>query len=409
MDKIKIGLIREGKVPPDKRVPLSPKQARQLMDTFPQAEVLVQSSKIRCFPDEEYLAEGIQVKENLEECDILMGVKEVPVQDLIPNKTYLFFSHTFKKQPYNAKLLKALLEKKIRLVDYEVLKYPDGKRIIGFGRYAGIAGCYSGFRAFGLKNQCYDLKPGWQCKDAAELHEELKKVKLPADTKIVLTGHGRVGGGAREILASLNLKEVSPQDFLTNTYTEPVFTHLSSEQCFRRKSDGAYDKEEFYKNPGVYESVFPKFAATAHMYVACHFWAQGAPFYFTMDDVKSPDWKINTVADISCDVGGPVGSTIEASTIEEPYYGFHRFESRKCDMMDKDAICVMAVDNLPCEIPRDASVGFGRDLMEKVLPLLIEGDRDKIIENACETNLSGQLTPKFAYLEEYAMGKIESH
>ncbi len=406
MEKIRIGLIREGKIPADKRVPLSPAQAKSLMQRYPEVEVLVQPSDIRCYPDAEYAALGIELREDMSACDILMGVKEVPLKDLIPSKTYLFFSHTFKKQPHNVKLLRAILDKKIRLVDYEVLKYPDGKRIIGFGRYAGIAGCYSGFRAFGLKNELYSIKSAADCKDTAELHEQLKHVKLPSNAKIVLTGHGRVGGGAREIIASLGLKEVSADEFISQTFTEPVFTQLSAENCFRRMADDGFSKEEFYANPSLYKSVFQQYTSKADMYVTCHFWAQGAPAYYTAEDVKSDQWRINTVADISCDVDGPIASTIEASTIAEPYYGFHRFESRKCDMMDKNAICVMAVDNLPCEIPRDSSEGFGKDLMEKVLPLLIEGDKDKIIENACETNLSGQLTPRFAYLEDYVKGAI---
>jgi len=152
METFKIGIIREGKVPPDFRVPLTPAQCATIKEKYPYVDIVVQPSSIRCFSDSEYIANGIQVQEDLSDCDLIMGVKEVPVDALIPNKKFMFFSHTIKKQSYNKKLLQQILDKKIQLIDYEVLKNKVGKRLIGFGRYAGIVGCYNGFRAFGLKN-----------------------------------------------------------------------------------------------------------------------------------------------------------------------------------------------------------------------------------------------------------------
>ena len=221
---MKLGIIREGKTPPDKRVPLTPKQCAKIQKDYPHVDVVVQSSEVRKIKDEAYVAAGIKVVDDVSDCDILMGVKEVNKADLIPNKTYLFFSHTFKKQPYNRTLLQTILDKKIQLVDYEVLTDKNESRLIGFGRYAGIVGTYNGFLAFGKKQQSYNLKPAHLCEDRIEMEGELSKVNLPKNTKIVLTGFGRVGHGAREILEKLQLKEVNATDFLNKSFDEPVFT-----------------------------------------------------------------------------------------------------------------------------------------------------------------------------------------
>ena len=402
MEKIKIGIIREGKVPPDKRVPLSPKQCKQVVDTYPNVDLVVQPSPIRKYQDHEYEAQGITLQEDLSDRDILIGVKEVPIDMLIPSKTYLFFSHTFKLQPYNAKLLRAILDKKVRLIDYEVIKNAGGKRLIGFGRYAGVVGCYNGFRTFGLKHNLYNLKPAHECEDRAEMEGELAKVNLPANTKIVLTGFGRVGHGAREIMKLVPATEVSKEDFLTKEFDGAVFTHLDTESYNARISDGGFDKSEFYGDPSGYKSTFPTYAAVADMYIACHYYAEGAPFLYTRDDMKNADWNVSVVADISCDIDGPVASTIKPSTIADPIYGYDPTTESEVDFQQEGAIAVMAVDNLPCELPKDASEDFGDELLKHVLPLLINGDQDDILQRATETTLDGELAEDYAYLEEYS-------
>lgn len=398
---LKIALIREGKTPPDKRVALTPKQATQVMKTWPGVEVIVQSSPVRKFTDDEYRAEGLKVQEDVSECDIMIGVKEVPIDMLIPSKTYLFFSHTFKMQPYNAKLLAAILDKKIKLIDYEVIKEKGGRRLIGFGRYAGVVGCYNGFRLLGLKHDLFELKPAHECHNRKELETELEKVILPASTKIVMTGFGRVGHGAREIMKLLPIHEVDPEVFLNEDNDEPIFAHLDVQHYNERKSDGGFDRAEFYKDPSGYKSIFAPYAHEADMYIACHYFADGAPFIFTRDDAKHPDWNISVVADVSCDIDGPVASTIRPSTIADPFYGYHPADEAEVDFDHEDAIAVLAVDNLPCELPYDASEDFGNELLQHVLPLLIEGDKDAILERATETNLDGELTPHFSYLKDY--------
>lgn len=407
MEKIKLAVIREGKVPPDKRVPLTPKQCVEVLEQFDHVEIKVQSSTVRAFSDQAYRDLGLTVVEDVSDCDIMLGVKEVNIEDLIPNKKYLFFSHTYKEQPYNRNLLQAILDKKIQLIDYEILTNPNGNRIIGFGRYAGIVGCYNGFLAYGKKHGLYSLKPANQCEDRVELEEELKKITLPSDTKIVATGFGRVGNGAREIFNSIGLKEVSPASFLNDTFNEPVFTHLKVQDYFAKADGSEFIKSDFFESGEGHVSTFPRYMKVANMYVACHYWDSSSPFIFTRYDLKAPDLTLSVVSDISCDIDGPVASTIRPSTIANPLYGYDPITETEVDFMAEGAIGVQAVDNLPCELPKDASEDFGNELMKSVFPSLFREDVDGIIERGSETNLNGELMPNYAYLTEYLKGSAD--
>src|SRR5690554_2149323 len=405
MEPVKVALIREGKNPPDKRVALTPDQCVQLMQQFPQLTIIAQTSGVRAIPDSAYVAAGIEVREDISDADIMIGVKEVNIEDLVANKTYLFFSHTFKKQPYNRKLLRAILNKKIRLIDYEVLKYPAGGRVIGFGRYAGIVGAYNSLLAYGLKTNRYNLKPAHQCADRKEVEEELKKVKLHPDFKLVMTGVGRVGMGAREIIDQLGIQQVNHNDFLSVEYDHPVFTHIDV-QHYNEHNDGKpFDRKHFFAFPGEYHSIFSRYMHVSHLFLACHYWSAGAPFLFTRQDVKDPQVKLRVVGDVSCDIDGPVASTLRPSTIAEPLYGYHPETESEVDFMDPRAIGVMAIDNLPCELPKDASEDFGREMVEKVMPHLLGNDEEKIIWRGTQTLLSGELAPHFNYLHDYVTGK----
>ncbi len=405
MESIKIGILREGKTPPDKRVPLTPSQCVKVEKIYPSIKIIVQSSEVRKFKDEEYENLGIKVQKDISECDLFLGVKEVNVEDLIPNKKFMFFSHTFKKQPYNRNLLRAVLDKKIQLIDYEVLKDKSNKRLIGFGRYAGIVGCYNAFMTFGIKHKLYTLKAANECADRKEVERELQKVELPSNTKIVLTGYGRVGHGAREIIDLLPIMEVSPEEFLNTTFDEPVYTQLEAEDYFVPINGKPYDKAQFYAEPELYKSVFNKFALQANMYIPCHFWNNKAPIILTREDLKSEKSKLSVVADISCDIDGPIGCTIRPSTIEDPIYGYNPITEAEDDFMKEGVIAVMAVDNLPCELPLDASEDFGNELIKHILPALMKNDPDDIIGRGSETNLKGQLTEKFSYLQSYVDGE----
>ena len=401
---MKIGIIREGKNPPDKRVPLTPKQCREILDTYAGVEIFVQPSAIRAIPDSAYEAEGLPLREDLSNCDLLVGVKEVPIDMLIPGKRYMFFSHTFKKQPYNRALLNAIIDKKISLIDYEVLTRDSGSRLIGFGRYAGIVGCYNSLLAAGKKNGWYDLKPANQCEDRKEVERELAKVKLPANYKIILTGGGRVGKGAMEILDFMNMPKVSPDDFLNKTFDHAVYTQLEVLDYNKKKDGSEGTKQEFYNTPELFESDFMRFAPLGDMYIACHYWDHRSPFIFSREDAKSGDFKINVVGDISCDIDGPVASTLRPSTIADPLYGYHAGSESEADFMDADAIGVMAVDNLPCELPMDASEDFGSELVKHIIPEFFKTE-SSILRRATETSLEGGLTEEFAYLEGYLRGE----
>jgi len=400
---MKLGILKETKTPPDERVPLSPLACKQITETYPNIEIIIQSSDIRAFKDEEYTKLGLTVQEDVSECDVLMGVKEVKMEYLIPNKTYFFFSHTIKEQPYNRELLLDIMKKNIQLIDYETLTSPRGGRLLGFGRYAGIVGAYNTFLAYGKKYNVYNLKAAHDCEDYNELKKELSKVKLPANYKIILTGDGRVGHGAKEIINELKIKNVCPTEFLGNDFNEAVYTQLSVKEYNERIDGKDFEKRDFYTKPNEFKSVFCKYAKVADMYIACHYWDAEAPFLFTRKDAKSKDFNIKIIGDISCDIDGPVASTIRPSTIEKPLYGYLAETESEVDFMNENAIGVMAVDNLPCELPKDASCDFGSEFMAKILPSLAGEDSDTIIERARMTK-DGKLTKYYAYLQDYVDG-----
>lgn len=397
---MKIGIIREGKNPPDKRVPFTPGQLKAIQENYAgKIAVEVQSSPFRAFSDGEFSALGIEVVDDISDCDVLFGVKEVPVDQLIEGKTYFFFSHTIKKQTYNRKLLRAVLDKNIRLIDYEVLKDDEGNRVVAFGRWAGIVGAYNAFWTYGKKTDLFALKRANECADLGELHGELAKVQLPP-VKIILTGSGRVGNGAMEVLRSLKIREVSVHDFLHLYYEEPVFVRLSSGDYYRRKSDGGFDKGEFYTFPERYESHFQKFAEAGELLIWGAYWHPDAPALFKIADLAADDFQLSVIADVSCDVGGPIPTTVTTSTISDPVYDVDRQTGQKLPAFgSQTSISVMAIDNLPCELPREASHEFGLHLTKWVIPALLE-ENPGILERATIAR-EGDLTIEFIHLTDF--------
>ncbi len=373
------------------------------MNNFPEAEIVVESSPIRVFTEAEYRETGIPVSESMQDCDVLLGVKEVPIDALIPNRKYFFFSHTIKKQPYNRDLLRAILEKNIELYDHEVITNSKGIRLVAFGRYAGIVGAYNGIRAYGLKYKLFQLPKAEDLTDQQALIAELRKIKLP-NIKILLTGRGRVGNGAREMLDAMDIKKVTVADYLNTTFNEPVYCQIDASEYNKRKDGVRGNKADFFANPEEYRSNFYRFAQVTDFYIAGHFYGDGAPYLYTREDAKQPDFKIKVVADISCDIDGPVASTIRPSTIEDPVYGYDAQAEGETDFLNPDAIAVMAVDNLPAELPRDASNGFGEAFSKYVIPAFFNGDADGILERARMTQ-NGKLTEHFAYLQDYVDGR----
>jgi alanine dehydrogenase len=400
---MKFGIIKERKNPPDRRVVFSPTKLKEFKTQFPSAEIAVESSDIRVFSDESYQKEGLEVTKNMENCDVLFGVKEVPINALIPNKKYFFFSHTIKKQPYNRDLLNAILNKNIELFDHETIIKENGARLIGFGRYAGIVGVYNGFRAIGLTNETFKLPKAENLDSQKELIDELKKIDLKK-LKILLTGNGKVAYGAKEMLDAMSIKQVSVDEYLNQDFVEPVYCLADVLDYNKRKDEKVIDVFDFYNHPENYLSDFMRFAKVTDFFIAGHFYGNGAPYLFTREDAKHQDFNIKFVADISCDVDGPVASTLRASTIAEPIYGYHPEKEIEVDYKDKDAIVVMAVDNLPCELPKDASEGFGEMFLENVIPAFFNNDKEGVLKRAKMTE-NGKLTERFSYLQDYVDGK----
>jgi len=398
-----LGIIRERKSPPDRRVVLSPKACQKVLSTHKNAEIIVEPSQIRTYTDAEYKAAGLEVAPKMEECDVLLGVKEVTIASLIPNKKYFFFSHTIKKQPYNRDLLRAILEKNIELYDHEVITNAKEQRLVAFGRYAGIVGAYNGFRAYGLKYDLFKLPKAEKLPDQMALIDALKKIPLP-NIKVLLTGRGRVGDGSREMLDGMGMRRVNVADYLSQEFNEPVYCQIDAGEYNKRKDGVRGNKIDFFQNPGEYKSNFHRFAVVTDFYIAGHFYAKGAPYLFTREDAKQPDFKIKVVADVSCDIDGPVASTIRPSTIANPIYGYDPKKEKETNFKNKSAIAVMAVDNLPCELPRNASEGFGEAFLKNVIPAFFNGDKDGVLKRARMTQ-NGKLTERYSYLQNYVDGK----
>jgi len=401
---MKFAIIKERKNPPDRRVVFSPETLAEARKRFPDVEFIVESSDIRVFPDEAYEAEGFEVTDDVSDADVMIGVKEVPIKNLIPNKKYFYFSHTIKKQPYNRKLLRAMLEKNIEMYDHETIIKENGARLIGFGRYAGLVGAYNGFRALGLRDGLFELPKVESLADLNEVKAELDKITIP-NIKILLTGTGKVAYGAKEILDHLGIKEISDALYLTSDFNEPVYVMADVMEYAKRKDGKVGDKFEFYKDPSGYESNFMAYAKVTDYFIAGHFYGNNAPYLFTRDDAKHPDFRINLVADVSCDIDGPVASTIRSSTIADPFYGYDPETEKEVAFDAQGAITVMAVDNLPCELPKDASEGFGETFVEHVIPAFFNEDENGILNRAKITTGEGKLTERFSYLQNYVDGE----
>jgi saccharopine dehydrogenase (NAD+, L-lysine-forming) len=398
---MRIGILRESKKPHDERAPLSPEQCKSLVNKYSNLKIIVQPSDIRCFKDEEYLDEGLAVKEDLSDCDVLMGVKEVNTDELIPDKTYMFFSHTIKKQEQNKNLLKTILRKNIRLIDYEVLTDDNGLRVAGFGHFAGLVGAYNGLRAYVLRLGKTAPKPAYLCKDLCEMKNEIRNFKVPG-IKIAVTGGGRVANGVMELLNVAGVKKVSVDDFLNKSgYNIPVYAQLEPEHYVKRKDGLIFSLQHFFDNPDQYESNFERFFTHTDMLISAAYWDPRAPLLFNLKQVKKRNFSIKVIADITCDINGSIPTTKRASTIENPFYDYNRVTGELREpFSNKENITVMAVDNLPCELPRDASVDFGKMFSEKVIPALLGDDPLEMIKKATIT-LNGYLTDNFKYLEDW--------
>ncbi len=397
-----IGLIREGKLPQDNRVPLTPTQCRYLQLKVKDVKIIVQPCATRCFSNNEYRNAGIEINEDLSNCDLLLGVKEVPAHELLPNKRYIFFSHTKKKQPHNQKLIQAIIEKKITLIDYECLEHEDGQRILGFGFFAGIVGAHEGMKAYGIRTGSYELCKVTECESYKELINSYFQLKLP-NIKIAITGSGRVASGVLEVMNILDIVEVDDTEYLKREFSYPVYVHLKGNHLYKNKKDGTYSREDFHANPSSYSCLFNPFLSTTDILMNGTYWDERLPRLFTWEDMLKADFRIETIADISDDMNGGVPCNIADSTIDDPVYGVDTISRQMIDPYQKSGVDIMAVGNLPNELPRDASTYFGDQLMKYVIMDILKGG-SSVIERATIVK-EGELTSQFEYLREYANGR----
>ncbi len=396
---MKIGVIREGKVPPDSRVTLTPKQSEQV-NSRENVDIYIQPSPIRCFPDQDYINSNAVLQEDLNSCDVLLGVKEVPIDQLVENKTYFFFSHTIKKQSYNKKLLLAILQKNIRLIDYEVLTNDSGKRLIAFGKFAGMVGAHNGIMTYGARTGAYTLKRIKDCVDYKEAKQIYKELNLPA-IKVVLTGTGRVGNGAALVLDDMGFQKVDPSDFLSKTFDGPVYTQLQCSDYAARTDGSDFTKEDFYKRPELFKSIFEPYTKVSDIMINGIYWDNNAPAFFTQEDMTKDEYNIKVIADVTCDIApiSSIPSTIKASTIADPIFGFDPSTGKEIPAFQDNGIDMMTIDNLPNELPRDASTAFGEQFITYILDELLKEDSPVIKRATIAEN--GELGPHFQYLKDW--------
>jgi alanine dehydrogenase len=397
----RIGLLREGKVPVDNRVALTPAQCKWIHKNAADVRVVVQSSPDRCYSDKEYLAAGVDVTEDISGCDILLGIKEVPEKDLVAGKTYLFFSHTRKQQPYNRGMFRAILERKITLIDYECLEHDDGQRILGFGFFAGVVGAHNGIMAYGRRTGLYELGRVHRRQNFRELIHTYFGLRLPP-IKVAITGSGRVAHGVLEIMNLMEIVEVEPEEFLERGFAYPVFTQLKGGILYEHRGGKGYQREHFHQHPDQYRCNFLPYAAKADILMNGIYWDQGMPRLFEWEDLAGPVFRIRTIADITDDKGGSVPCNLGDGTMEDPVYGVDKITRDRTAPYLSGSIDIMAVGNLPNELPRDASRYFGEQLIKHVLENLVRGG-SPVIERATMVR-DGRLTEAYQYLAEYAAG-----
>lgn len=405
MSRSIIGIIKEGKVPPDNRTPLTPHQARELQDHFPNLKIFVQSSNVRCFDDEEYKEREIAIEEDISHCSLLLGIKEVPPGNLIESKTYMFFSHTTKQQEYNRKLLQTILAKNIRLIDYELLTDSNGNRFIGFGRFAGLVGAYMALMMWGKKQKSYELPLPQVNESLKEMLRTVGVLKIPR-CKIVITGSGRVANGALEIMKAAKIRRVTKTAFVNRKYDEPVYVQLYSSDLYQNSYNFGYDRDDFHENPQNFDSLFQPYTEAADILINAMFWDPRAPRLFEKEDAARKNFRMRTIADIALDIEGSVPITFKHTTLAEPVYGYNPHEAVYDEPYQPHTLDIMAVDNLPNALPRDASIDFGDAMSKTILPRFYANSEDPIFKRATIA-CDGKLTPDFKYLQEFVDTVVE--
>ncbi|HEV3223020.1 MAG TPA: NAD(P)-dependent oxidoreductase [Puia sp.] len=397
---IRIGLIRETKIPADNRVALIPSQCKWLQKNFPLLKIFVQPSKDRCYTEKEYEMAGVVIMEDLSDCDFLFGIKEIQEDKLIPGKKYLLFSHTKKMQPFNRSLFRAILDKKITLIDYECMEHEDGQRILGFGFFAGIVGAHNGMMAYGIRTNQYILPRVYKQPSFRQLIHGYFGIKLP-NLKVVVTGSGRVAHGLLEVMNLLGIIEIEPDEYLSRNFSYPVFTQLKGPLLYRNKKDRTYHREEFHGNPGTYECLFKPYTENSDLLLNGIYWDPRMPRLFEWEDLLSPRFRIQTIADITDDIDGSIPCNLGDGSMENPVYGVNKKTQERTKAYLDGSVDIMAVGNLPNELPRDASRYFGEQLIKYVLEDLFK-EGSPVIERATIVR-EGNITDGYKYLREYTI------
>ncbi len=397
-----IGIVRESRND-ENRTPLVPEHIKKYKESNPNINFIIQPSNNRCFSDKEYELSGAKINENLNECSIIFGVKEIDQNILINNRTYLFFSHSFKinKQQKiiekNKKdLLLSILNKKITLIDYENIRGKNGTRCLGFGRFAGIVGCYNTLNLLLKVLGKQSLASAYKINDYERLVLNLKNLYFPK-TKILVTGDGRVAKGVIELLNQTNIKAVSKKDFLEKKFDQPIFCNLETKDYVTNNSSTNFNLEHFINNPQDYSSSALQYLKETNILISAHYWDPSSPKIFENEDLKDLE-NLKIVGDITCDINGSVPTTIRSTTIEEPNYWIERNNLKEIDE-NNDGIAVMAVDNLPSELPRDSSTEFSEGITNEVLPFLLKEDDGRILNGTITTD--GSFLEKYNYLNNY--------
>ena len=397
-----IGIVRESRND-ENRTPLVPEHIKKYKESNPNINFIIQPSNSRCFSDEEYELCGAKINENLNECSIIFGVKEIDPNILINNRTYLFFSHTFKinKQQKNIEkhkkdLLLSILNKKITLIDYENIRGKNGTRCLGFGRFAGIVGCYNTLNLLLKVLGKQSLASAYKINDYERLVLNLKNLYFPK-TKILVTGDGRVAKGVIELLNLTNIKAVSKKDFLEKKFDQPIFCNLETKDYVTNNSSTNFNLEHFIDNPQDYSSSALQYLKETNILISAHYWDPSSPKIFENEDLKDLQ-NLKIVGDITCDINGSVPTTIRSTTIGEPNYWIERYTLKEIDE-NNDGIAVMAVDNLPSELPRDSSTEFSEGIINEVLPFLLKEDDGRILNGTITTD--GSFLEKYNYLNDY--------
>lgn len=402
---MKIGLVKETKIPVDNRVALSPQQVAELNAKYPQHEIVVQKSDIRAYSDEEYRKQGVKVVSSVEDCDVLFGIKEAQIDSLIPDKHYVFFGHIAKMQEYNRPLLQAMMQKKLTFTDYEYLVDDNNQRVCAFGWWAGVVGVYYTLQGYGLRTKCYELpKPDLHF-TLDQLISNLKSVQLPA-VKLLVTGAGRVSQGAQYVLNTIGAVQMSETEYMSVEKVNKLSFAVADVDKLVKRSDGnPFAFSDFVKNPKEYKSDFMRWAYATDMLVCAHFWGADAPVYLSQEDLRDSKLRIKMIGDITCDIMGGIKSTVRPATHAEPYYDYNpNTEKDEAPFSDASNITVMAVDTCPNALAMDTSAYFGKMLTEHVFTPLLEGKHSDVIERATILK-EGSLTDGFAYLHSFVEGK----